>query len=401
MAENQEFDTGLLCFVTLARFHRIPVEPSQLSHQFKEPDKPFDGRAVQLAAKSVGLKCRETRSHYSRLDTTPLPAIAKATDGSFFIIAKATNTSSGEGRVLIHDLRDKLPREVEKEELDQIWAGELLLLKKKGAPGGNSKFDISWFIPSLIKYRKMFAEVVLASFFVQLFALATPLFFQVVMDKVLVHKGFTTLDVLAIGFLGIIVFDAILGWLRNYIFSHTTNRVDVELGSKLFGHLLRLPVSFFNNRQVGQTVARVRELDTIRNFITGTSLTLLIDLSFTLIFLAVMWYYSTTLTLFVLATIPAYILMSVIITPILRRRLDEKFNYGAQNQAFLTETVSGAETVKTMAVEPQMQRKWEDQLSNYVNSSFRAQNLGNTANQIAGFISKLTTLFIIWWGRNW
>ncbi|PPK49864.1 type I secretion system permease/ATPase [Marinobacter persicus] len=401
MAENQDFDTGLLCFVTLARFHRIPVESSQLSHQFKEPDKPFDSRAIQLAARSIGLKCRETRSQYSRLDSTPLPAIAQGNDGSFFIIAKATNTSNDKGRVLIHDLRDKLPREVDEEELGRIWTGELFLLKKKGTlASGNRKFDISWFIPSLVKYRKMFGEVVLASFFVQLFALATPLFFQVVMDKVLVHKGFTTLDVLAIGFFGIIVFDAILGWLRNYIFSHTTNRVDVELGSKLFNHLLRLPVSFFNNRQVGQTVARVRELDTIRNFITGTALTLLIDLSFTLIFLAVMWYYSSTLTLFVLATIPAYVLMSVIITPILRRRLDEKFKYGAQNQAFLTETVSGAETVKTMAVEPQMQRKWEDQLSNYVNSSFRAQNLGNTANQIAGFISKLTTLFIIWWGAQ-
>lgn len=218
------------------------------------------------------------------------------------------------------------------------------------------------------------------------------------MDKVLVHKGLTTLDVLAFGFFVIALFNALLSGIRTYIFSHTTNRVDVELGSKLYNHLMGLPLPYFEARQVGQSVARVRELDTIRNFITGSALTLCIDLLFTFVFFGVMWYYSPTLTLLVMATIPLYILLSVVITPMLRARLDSKFKHSAENQAFLTESITGVETVKACAVEPQMQRKWEDQLANYVNASFSTQHLSNISNQIAGFISKMTTLGIIFFG---
>ena len=184
------------------------------------------------------------------------------------------------------------------------------------------------------------------------------------------------------------------------MFSHTTNRIDVELGARLYQHLLRLPLAYFAARQVGQTVARVRELDTIRNFITGTALTLVIDLVFTVVFFLVMWFYSKQLTYVVLACLPFYIGLSLFITPILRHRLDEKFKYGAENQAFLTESITGMETVKSMAVEPHMQRKWENQLANYVHSSFRSQNLNNVANQIAGFINKMMTLGIIWLGAH-
>lgn len=157
------------------------------------------------------------------------------------------------------------------------------------------KFDISWFIPAIIKHKKLLTEVLVASFFIQLFALITPLFFQVIIDKVLVHRGLTTLDVLAIGLLAISVFDVILNGLRTYLLSHTTNRVDVTLGASLFKHLVSLPINYFQTRQVGTTVARVRELETIRNFITGSALTLIIDLFFTFVFFAVMYYYSPTL----------------------------------------------------------------------------------------------------------
>ncbi|MEE4252129.1 MAG: type I secretion system permease/ATPase, partial [Alcanivoracaceae bacterium] len=262
------------------------------------------------------------------------------------------------------------------------------------------KFNLNWFLPSLVKYRKLFSEVLIASFFLQLFALVTPLFFQVVMDKVLVHRGFTTLNVLAMGFVVIVVFEAVIGGMRNYLLSHTSNRIDVELGARLFSHLAKLPMAYFSSRQVGQTVARVHELDTIRNFITGTALTLLVDLSFTFIFIAILWYYSPALTWIVLGSLPFYILLSLLITPLLKHRLDLKFRFGAANQAFLTESVSGIETVKAQALEPQMQRRWEDQLSQYVTASFEANNLNNIANQAATLINRVTTLLIIWWGAH-
>lgn len=411
-------DTGLHSLVALARFHQLPADPDQLAHQFCPPGQVFDNTNILQAAKALTLKAKQIKPKLSDLANVSFPAMAKAKDGHYFIIAKLSENQSPESNIdnadqpnkssqhdktaLIHDLRESTPRVISLLDLEALWAGELILLTRRQGLGESlqQKFDISWFIPSLVKYRKLFAEVLIASFFLQLFALVTPLFFQVVMDKVLVHRGFTTLDVLALGFFAVVVFEAFLGGFRNYLFSHTTNRVDVELGSRLFDHLLALPLSYFEARQVGQNVARVRELDTIRNFITGTALTLVIDLFFVFVFLAVMWFYSPALTWIVLATIPAYVILSLIITPILRHRLNDKFKHGAANTAFLTESVTGISTVKSMAVEPQMRRKLEGHLSSYVHASFRSQNLSNVSSQVAGLINKLMTLGIIWWGAH-
>ena len=229
------------------------------------------------------------------------------------------------------------------------------------------------------KYRQLLGEVLVASFFLQLFALVSPLFFQVVIDKVLVHRGLTHArragdrpgrD--------LAVREPCCGMLRTYLFAHTTNRIDVELGARLFRHLLALPIAYFQARRVGDSVARVRELENIRNFLTSSALTLVIDLFFTFVFLAVMFFYSPLLTWIVLGVVPVLYRAS---RPARRRcsarRLDEKFQRGAENQAFLVESVTGVETLKAMAVEPQMQRRWEEQLAGYVAASFRVLSLGN------------------------
>ncbi|WP_274377663.1 type I secretion system permease/ATPase [Methylophaga frappieri] len=404
--QSTGMDTGLNTLVAIARFHQLPAEPEQLAHQYGVPGEVFTDTQILQAAKALTLRAKKLKPVTNDIGNGMLPAIAKAKDGSYFILARIANNEEAEqakkSGVLIQDLRDEAPKSLTLDEFTEIWSGELIALTRRQGIGESLQqtFDISWFIPSLIKYRKLFSEVLVASFFLQLFALVTPLFFQVVMDKVLVHRGFTTLDVLAVGFFVVVVFEALLGGIRNYVFSHTTNRVDVELGSRLYTHLMALPLSYFESRQVGQNVARVRELDTIRNFITGTALTLVIDLFFVFVFLAVMWYYSPTLTWIVLATIPFYVILSIFITPILRKRLDDKFKHGAENTAFLTESITGIGTVKSLAVEPQMKRKLEDHLSNYVHASFKSQNLNNVANQIAGLVNKLMTLGIIWWGAH-
>lgn len=390
-------DTGLACFVALLRYHRLPVDSHQLIHEFKQPGKLFDWQDMRLAAKQLHMATRLV-CDVKNLAQLPLPAIAQRQDGTFFILAKAVAGADGKLHLLVHDISQPSPEEISLEAFNNLWNGKLLLVGQGRLNDFNKRFGLGWFVTVFAKYKRLFAEVIIASLFVQLFMLVTPLFFQVVMDKVLTHKGFSTLNVLAAGFFIVIIFDALIGWLRNYVFAHTTNRVDVELGAKLFHHLMRLPIAFFTARQIGQTVARVRELETLRNFISGTALTLLIDLSFTFIFFAIMWYYSPWLTLCVLLTLPGYVLLSLFVTPSLRRKLNAKFHFGAQNQAFLTESVGGAETIKTLAVEPQMQRIWEDQLAAYVSASFQAQNLGNTANQLARFVSQLTTLLIIWQG---
>lgn len=395
-------DSALACLVLLARFHQMAAEPAQLEREFGVPGGQCGDTELLRAAKALTFKAKSLRpSTFNTLENTVLPAIAKTCDGHYVVLARIARDGD-KTSVLIQDPRQPSPQSLPLSEFEELWSGDLILLTRRTnlRESLQQTFDISWFIPSIVKYRKLLGEVVLASFFLQLFALITPLFFQVVMDKVLVHRGFTTLDVLCIGFFVVAIFESLLSGIRNYTFSHTTNRIDVELGSRLFHHLLRLPLGYFEARQVGQNVARVRELDSIRNFITGSALTLCIDLFFTIVFIAVMAFYSMSLTWIVLATIPLYAALSLFITPILRKRLDEKFKHGAANTAFLTETVTGIQTVKSMAVEPQMQRTWEDQLANYVHSSFRSQNLNNVASQVAGTINKLMTLGIIWWGAH-
>jgi subfamily B ATP-binding cassette protein HlyB/CyaB len=417
-------DSGLLGLVLIARFHQIPVTPEGLAHQFApavknlgEPAR-FGDQELLLAAKSLGFRAKAASLSLKNIDNAILPALCQNTSGEYFILVQSisgadgpsaiakeasADEDSGEVHYLIHNLAPAPgPRKVTAEELTTFWDGRAILLSPRRSPffGLHREFNLKWFIPSLIKYRRLFGEVLLASFLIQLFGLVTPLFFQVVMDKVLVHKALTTLDVLAIGFLAASFFEVILNALRNYLFSHTTTRVDVELGARLFNHLTALPLAWFQARQAGQSVARVRELDSLRNFITSTALTLVIDLGFTFVFFGVMYFYSPTLTLIVLASIPFYVLLSVFITPILKHRLDKKFQHGAANQSFLVEAVTGVETIKSLALEPQMQKRWENMLASYVTAGFRAQNLGQMAGQVASFIQKLTTLLIIWFGAH-
>ncbi len=387
-------DTGLICLLILARFHDLPADGAQLRHQFAQSGQVLTDIDLLRAAKHLGLKAGLRKVEWRSLPTAPLPAMVKRKDGGYVVLAKVETET-----VLVQDPIEARPLVLSREQFEAMWTGELLLLAKR-AHGGlqDLKFDFTWFIPAIVKYRTFFGEVLVASFFLQLFALLTPLFTQVVIDKVLVHKGFTTLHVLAIGMITLAVFEATLGGLRTYLFAHTTNRIDVSLGAQLFRHVLALPLSYFEARRVGDTVARVRELEQIRQFLTSHAVTVALDVIFTLVFLAVMWFYSSTLTLVVMASLPVYAVLSIAITPAIRARLHEKFNRGAENQAFLVEAVSGIQTVKAMAVEPPLLRKWEEQLAGYVRSSFRATSLMMIAGQSAACVQKVTTVAILWVG---
>jgi len=388
-------DTGILCLAIILKFHKLPSDLAQLHHQYAPAGKPVDTLSLVRAAKQQGLKAREVIVKPDRLSKVPLPAIGQDSDGRFFVLAKVTDD-----QVLLQR-PGAAPQTLPRAGFLEEWTGRLILATRRAGIAEEARsFDLAWFIPALYKYRRLFAEVLSASFFLQLFALVSPLFFQVVVDKVLVHGGLTTLDVLVIGLLGMTVFEVVLGGLRTYIFSHTTSRVDVELGTRLFRHLLSLPLNYFGSRPIGQTVARVRELETIRDFLTGSALTVVLDLLFTFVFLGVMYYYSPTLTWVVLGAIPFYIALSLLITPVLRRRVEEKFQRGAANQSFLVESVAGIETLKSMAVEPQMRQHWEEQLAAYVKSSFRAMQIGLIGNQGVALINKLVVTVTLWFGAR-
>jgi ATP-binding cassette, subfamily B, bacterial HlyB/CyaB len=302
----------------------------------------------------------------------------------------------GEGATLAYESPTKAKKQSSANGLCPL----ILFTSRASLAGEMAKFDFTWFVPAIVKYRKLLIEVLLVSFVIQFFALITPLFFQVVMDKVLVHRGFTTLDVIAVGLTVVILFEVTLTALRSYVFAHTTSRIDVELGARLFRHLLNLPLAYFQARRVGDSVARVRELENIRSFLTGNAITLVLDLLFSVVFIAVMFTYSESLTLIVVLSLPCYVILSLSFTPLLRTRLHEKFNRGAENQAFLVETISGIDTVKAMAVEPHWTRKWDNQLAAYVSSSFRTATISTFANSGVTLISKLVTVATMYFGAK-
>ena len=394
--ETPPLDSALACFVMLARFHAVAVEPDQIRHQYASHGKAMGEAEILLAAKASGLKAKVVSSRFDRLPRTPLPAIAQTIDGEFVILARV----DGE-QVLFQDPKVGRPQQCSAQEWQAKWNGKLILFTSRASLAGElARFDFSWFIPAIVKYRKLLGEVLLVSFFLQLIGLATPLFFQVVMDKVLVHHGVTTLDVIAVGLLVVSLFEIGMTGLRTYVFSHTCNRIDVELGARLFRHLLSLPLAYFQARRVGDSVARVRELENIRNFLTGQALTSVLDLFFSVVFIAVMLYYSIWLTLIVVLSLPCYVLISALITPILRARLNEKFARGAENQSFLVESVSGIETIKAMSVEPQVTRRWDNQLAAYVAAGFKVTSLANVGSQGVSLIQKIVTVATMWLGAK-
>ena len=387
-------ESGLVAVAILLRCHGIAADPAQIRHRMGAAR--LGVTEILRVAKEFGLKARAQKTSWNRLAVTPLPGIALLRDGGFLILGQVVDD-----KLLVQRPLSPQPETMTQAELEAIWDGDIILMTRRASLTDLSRrFDIGWFVGAVHKYRRLLGEVLVASFFLQIFALISPLFFQVVIDKVLVHRSMSTLDVLIIGLVALTVFEAVLETLRVYLFAHTTNRIDVELGARLFRHLMALPIAYFQARRVGDSVARVRELENIRQFLTSSALTLVIDLLFTVVFLVVMFYYSTTLTLIVLASFPFYIGISAGAAPLFRRRLDEKFNRGSENQAFLVESVTGVETLKAMAVEPQMQRRWEEQLAGYVAASFRVLSLNNTASQAVQMINKLVTAATLYFGAR-
>ncbi|WP_409312345.1 type I secretion system permease/ATPase [Pseudomonas putida] len=389
-------ESGLVCLITLARYHGVAVSAEQLQHDHAAAGERFSTGTLLRAFQQLGLKAKHRSVDPARLQHTPLPAIAVDTRGEYFIIARV----EGE-QVLVQDPHSRAPQALTLAELVVRWSGELILVRSDAQlPLGLSRFDFTWFIPALVKYRRLFGEVLVVSLVIQILALLTPLFFQVVMDKVLVHRGLTTLDVIALGLLVVVLFETLLSGLRTYVAAHTASRIDVELGAKLFRHLIDLPTAYFHARRVGDSVARVRELENIRSFLTNNSITLVLDVLFSVVFIAVMFLYSGWLTLVVVGSLPFYFLVSLVVTPLLRALIDQSFQRGAENQAFLVEAVNGIDTLKSMAVEPQVTRRWNDQLAAYVSASFKTQNLSSLANESVGLIGKLVTVATLWLGAR-
>ena len=398
-SETTPLDPGLRALCGIAAYYRIAADPVQLARALALGERAADETDLIRAAKLVGLKARlAVKVDAERLMTLPTPAIVRMAGGAVMVLAGRSPL----GLLRLVDPISHAAQEAPLEDVARDIGGRALLVARQigGAGADPQPFGISWFLPTLWRYRRPLGHVLAASLFVPIFALTTPLFFQVVVDKVLAHRGYETLFVLVGGLVIIGLFDVALQYLRTYALAHTTNRIDVELGQRLFAHLLSLPISYFETRSTGQTVARVMELETIRSFLTGQALFSAIDLIFAFVFVGVLFAYSWSLTLIVLAAVPFYALIGFCVRPPLRAMVKEKFNRGAASQQFLVETIAGMNTVKAAAVEPIMRAQWEEKLAAYVKTSFAASMLGSGGQLGIQYLSKLTTAALLLFGAK-
>ncbi len=390
----QDMKTYALLVANFLKLHNVVADIYNLQNTYFQDEKLDFCVGCVRALKSIGFKARKVKVNQKRIPYMPLPCFIEI-EQNYYLALKADDKGmlyadgNGNTQAILYEDIVKIPS------YTAIFAVPRDVLK-----AAKRTFDISWFIPVIVKYKALFRDVLLASFFVQMFALITPLFFQVVIDKVLVHAALSTLYVIVIGLIFIYIFEALLNFLRDYVLIHTTSRVDVELGAKLYQHMLGLHLNYFTSRPVGQTVARVQELDSIREFLTGNALTVVMDVLFTFIFIAVMFIYSPFLTMVVLLSLPFYFVLSLVITPMLRRRVEELFQRGARTQSFLVESTSGMETLKSMAVESQMRVQWERQLSAYVKSGFKMRKLSLVGSNSVQFINKVTSTVLLFFGAK-
>ncbi len=389
-------DSGLSCFLVVLKFMGIPVTNEQVEDlvALKSSEKMNELHIIE-AAKKCKLKARLYSLTADKLGTVTSPLIAKDKNGEFFIIAR-----SKDDKYMIFTPSENKTEVLTSTELNELWEGTAILIKQKGIVDREAVFSFKWFIPTILKFKKEFIQVLIAVFVVQILGILTPVMTQVVVDKVLVHRSMSTLNVLAIGIAIVYIYELILGMAKNYVFTHTTNRIDVILSYRLFRHLFRLPMKYFESRRVGDTVARVRELDTIRNFLTGTPLSSMIDVVFVIVYIVVLFCYSRFLTVIVICSIPVYAVLSAVVTPLFKKRLDEKFEAGANTQSFLVESVTGVQTVKSFALENKFEEKWGDLQSDYVRASYKTSMVSATAGQIGQFIQKVFDLLILYFGAK-
>ena len=390
-------DTGLLSLAIIGRLHQTDVDVPGLCYQLGLGARRASGPEIVRAANLVGLKARlQTDQPPARLESAPRPAIIRMQDGGYYVLNRFPN-----GEDSLRDPLDMRARSVARDELLSQWSGEIILVTQRATEEEDErKFSLSWFVRAALHHRRPLLHVLISSCFVQVFALVTPLLFQVIVDKVLVHRTISTLDVVIAAMVVIGFFDVTLQYLRSYALYHTASRIDVDLGSQMFLRLFKLPLSYFETRPAGQTVARVREVENVRTFLTGQGITSIIDTLFTVLFVAFLFTYSVKLTIIVICSAPLYAIAGMVIRPILRNKIKERFNRGAISQQFLVESVVGAHTLKAAAVEPIIQQQWELRLAAYVSTSFQTVMLSNLGQVVIQYIGKLTTAMILFFGAE-
>ena len=382
-------------FLLLTRMFNIEVTYDDIMHKLGTADEVLEEDIIYVATEYLGLKAKKLELDSSKIEKNPLPAIVKLKDEQYSLIFSITETE-----VTLYDYDSSKKKIYSRNEFESLYDGVIILLAKDDKTDSTtiSNFGLTWFIKSFFQQNRLVYHVLFAGFIIQIFALITPLFTMIIIDKVFSSSGNSTLEVLIIGLFIISIFDFILGYSRKHLLSHMTSIVDVTMVSKFFRHLTSLPLSFFSSKQSGDTVARFKEIEFIRNFISSNLLTTLIDFPFGIIFLIVMFLFSPMLTVFVLIAIVCIFLLYGVVNPILKERLKKKLQLSTDSQSYLFDCVSSIETIKSMSIEPTIRRDYEEHLSKQTKHNTKTDDISGNISQISSFINKLTVALCLWVG---
>jgi ATP-binding cassette, subfamily B, bacterial HlyB/CyaB len=397
-----ELDSSLACFQMLSKHLEIPFRKEVVRRILNDQIKRQGSISFQVCAylsELIGLKCQLVDVPAVSINRIPTPALIRYRDSFavLYAVDGKTVTLGMPSQGIINCQINQLVEELETDTANlQPQVRVLLLTATKETP--KERFGIGWFVPYLSRYRRVLIEVFIASFFVQLAALANPLVIQLIIDKVIVQNSISTLNVLGVLLLAVGVFEAVLTTLRTYLFVDTTNRIDMSLGSQIIDHLLRLPLRYFDKRPVGELSTRINELENIRQFLTGTALTVVLDALFSVVYIVVMLFYSWQLTAVGLGTIPLFVVVTLIAAPTVSRQLRTKAERNAETQSYLVEVMSGIQTVKAQNIELRSRFSWQQKYSKFVAAGFKTVITSTLANSTSQFLSKLSSLLVLWVG---
>lgn len=390
-----ELDGAMACLQMLCQYFNMPYRRDVIRRVLINQMERTGGISLELCgavAEMMGLHAQLVGVPAKAMNRIEAPALVQWQDSVVLLYSVSE-------REMVIAVPDQGIVRRKPEEFLETWGaqGEVLLLQPT-TQTPQKRFGLSWFLPALKKHRRVLIEVFVASFFVQLFALANPLMIQVIIDKVIIQKSVDTLHILGVLLLVLAVFEAVLGSLRTYLFVDTTNRIDMALGSEIIDHLFRLPLRYFEKRPVGELATRINELENIRQFLTGTALTVVLDAVFSVIYIVVMFIYSWLLTLVSLATIPLFVLLAVVASPLIRQQLRVKAERNAETQSYLVEVVSGIQTVKAQNMELRARWQWQNRYARYVSAGFQTVLTSTTAGSASNFLNQLSGLLVLWVG---
>ncbi|OUC13142.1 MAG: type I secretion system permease/ATPase [Alkalinema sp. CACIAM 70d] len=386
-------NTAAACLTMVANHLQNPAQLEWVQRQVRS-QKPS---SVVEAAEKLGLHLRRITIDWQGMRLLEFPALMlkQGDEDPHWLVVYGIR---GDRMIVADPMNPAATCEaIHRSQIEPTWDRQLWQVETIQK---QERFNLGWFLPAVWKYRGLLGEVLFASLTLQLLGLATPMITQVIIDRVMVQGSISTLDVMAIAMLGVAVFEASLGCLRLFIFTHTARRLDLSLSAQLFRHLMRLPLAYFESRRVGDTVARVQELENIRQFLTGTALTVVLDSIFAVVYLGLMAYYNLFLTGVALAVLPLFAILTLTTTPILRNWLNETFNRNADSQSFLVETVTGIHSVKAHTAEKASRDRWEGLFARYIRTSFKASTTQNISGSIADFLTKFSYLLILWVGAT-